>query len=152
MQVREFAVKAIVQARFSDTDAMGHVNNARYISYMEEGRVAYFGRLFPDASWHDYLDRFPFIIADVQCAFKAPTFCGEFVEVSLGVTRLGTKSFDIAYHMSVPARKTTVAIGKTVQVMYDYRKGESYPMPPEIAKKLAALEGCSIAELTNPPA
>jgi len=32
--------------RFADTDAMGHVNNAVYLSYLEAARVEYIRRVF----------------------------------------------------------------------------------------------------------
>ena len=30
--------------RFNDVDAMGHVNNAVYLTYVEEARIAFLGR------------------------------------------------------------------------------------------------------------
>jgi acyl-CoA thioesterase FadM len=36
----DFAHRHAVEVRLSDTDAMGHVNNARYLTYVEIARVA----------------------------------------------------------------------------------------------------------------
>ena len=38
----DFAHRHEVEVRLSDTDAMGHVNNARYLTYVEIARVAYY--------------------------------------------------------------------------------------------------------------
>ena len=39
-----------IQIRFADIDAMGHVNNAVYLSYFEFTRVHYFSELLGDLS------------------------------------------------------------------------------------------------------
>ena len=38
----DFACTHEVGVRFADTDAMGHVNNANYMTYCEIARVAYY--------------------------------------------------------------------------------------------------------------
>ena len=40
-----FAHAHPIEVRFADTDAMGHVNNARYLTYFEIARVAYYERV-----------------------------------------------------------------------------------------------------------
>ena len=37
-----------LEVRWREMDALGHVNNARYLTYFETGRIAYFERLSPD--------------------------------------------------------------------------------------------------------
>ena len=36
-----FAHRREIQVRFADTDAMGHVNNAKYLTYCEIARISY---------------------------------------------------------------------------------------------------------------
>ena len=43
-----FRVKVDMDVRWGDMDALGHVNNARYLTFFETGRIAYFERLGPD--------------------------------------------------------------------------------------------------------
>ncbi len=136
-----FNTQTKVKVRFSDTDAMGHVNNARFFSYMEEGRVAHVQKLFPDMTMTNDLRDFPFILADIQCAFKSPAFIGETLVVSLGATEIGNKSF--VYGCEIHEEKTgrLVAVGQSVQVMYDYHAGKSCPIPDDLKKKIAAIDG-----------
>ena len=37
----EFRHRKVIEVRFADTDAMGHVNNAKYLTYMETARTRY---------------------------------------------------------------------------------------------------------------
>ena len=136
-----YLVSTEISVRFSDTDAMGHVNNARFFSYMEEGRVAYFTQLLPDVDPKDSERSFPFILADIQCSFKSPLFCGGTVVVTLGVTEIRTSSFVMEYELTEKKSGRTVATGKSVQVMYDYQTEKTYPMPDHIRRLIENIEG-----------
>lgn len=136
-----FKTTTKVKVRFSDTDAMGHCNNARIISFMEEGRVEYFKEIFPDLSLSDQFALFPFILADIQCSFKSPLFCNETVMVTLGATHFGNKSFTLEYELYEQNSQRLVAQGKSVQVMYDYQNKTTYPIPQSFKDKIKQREG-----------
>lgn len=135
-----FNTQKQVTVRFSDTDAMGHCNNACFFSYMEEGRVQYFAKLFPDHKPYDQFELFPFILADIQASFKTPAFCGETLTVGLGVTEFGNKSFVIEYEIIEEKTERLVATGKSVLVMYDYQKKEAYPIPEDIKNRIKEID------------
>ena len=40
-----FKHKIKMNIRFSDLDAMGHVNNAKYLTYLEEARIDYLNNI-----------------------------------------------------------------------------------------------------------
>jgi acyl-CoA thioester hydrolase len=42
----DFRFNYPIEVRFSDTDAMGHVNNAVYLTYFEQARLAYWRELW----------------------------------------------------------------------------------------------------------
>lgn len=138
-----FNIHTTVTVRFSDTDAMGHCNNARFFTYMEEGRVRFFSELFPQRKGPDQFDLFPFILADIQCSFKTPAYCGETLVVGLGVTKFGNKSFEMEYEIVEQAGKRLVAAGKSVLVMYDYQKKQTYAVPDELKDRINAIQNTS---------
>src|SRR5205814_7620884 len=41
----DFAHRHPIDVRLADTDAMGHVNNANYLTYVEIARIAYYERV-----------------------------------------------------------------------------------------------------------
>ena len=73
--------------RFRDCDAMGHVNNAVFSTYLEQARIAILGGLDP------------FILARVEIDFRAELRAGEEIEVRSRCTRIGTKSFDLEHEI-----------------------------------------------------
>lgn len=111
--------------RFRDLDAMGHVNNATYLTYLEEARVRFWDHL---ASLHPRLvpDRFPFVLARAEIDYQAPLFLGDRVWIDLWVSRVGTKSFDFTYVLRNTAMEE-VARARTVQVYLE--NGQSAPLP-----------------------
>lgn len=135
-----FPVHTKVRVRFSDTDAMGHCNNARFFSFMEEGRVVYTQNLYPEVNWSERWEEFPFILADIQCAFKSPAYCEETLVVALRAPTIGTKSFVFEYEIREEKTGRLVAVGKSVQVMYSYRTQSSLPIPEELRGKINRLE------------
>jgi acyl-CoA thioester hydrolase len=111
------------RVRFRDCDAMGHVNNAVYSTYLEEARIGVLGGLGN------------FILARVEIDFRAELRMGEEVEVRTRCSRIGTKSFDLEHVVSADGR--VVAEAKSVLVSYDYTTGESVPVPADLRALLA---------------
>lgn len=112
--------------RFRDLDALGHVNNAVYLTYLEQARVAF---LTP-AGYEPGL----MILARAEIDFRSPLELGEMVEVLLTPTRIGEKSFELSYELRADER--VVAEARTVIVAYDYERRESRPLPEAWRKLL----------------
>lgn len=131
-----FPVSVPIQVRFRDLDALGHVNNAVYLTYLEVARAAYFSRLR-----QDWLEKGHFILARAEVDFKRPIHLEDQVEVGVRVVRLGRSSFDMEY--LVLANGEEAARGKTVQVWLE--GGRPAPLPEAIRERIAGLEGRPLA-------
>ena len=103
-------------ARFRDLDPMGHVNNAVYLTWMENARIEFLRSL----GAFDEVDAsgMTMILARAEVDFRSPVTFDERVDVGVRVSRFGTKSFDLEYELRVGER--VVAEAKTVLVAYDY--------------------------------
>jgi len=126
-----------LEIRFADLDAFGHVNHAKYFTFMEQGRFQYFdavGLWNTSRPFHEL----GIIIAEAHCSYKKPVLLGERVDVSVRVSRLGNKSFEIEYLLSVKAEE--VAKGRTTQVAYDYQSEKSIAVPVEWRSKIEKFE------------
>ena len=120
------------RVRFRDLDPMGHVNNAVFLTYLEQARVAFFSKVGAATGLEDM----NMIVARVEIDFKAPVRLGQDVEISVRASRFGTKSFDLDYELRVDGK--VVAEAKSVLVAYDYAKREAVEIPDEWREKLAA--------------
>ena len=129
-----------IRARFRDSDAMGHVNNAVYLTYFEEARAAYFREV---VDLQDYRD-VAIILAQARCDFRSPLYAGEQLDVGVRVEWIRRKSFGMTYRALVRGPDRLVADSSSVQVAYDYARDRSVEVPEEFRRKAAAYEGRSL--------
>jgi acyl-CoA thioester hydrolase len=129
----DYSFVAAVDVRFRDIDAMGHVNNAVYATYLEEARTAYFDEVL-DASLAD-VDT---VLANVALEFRRPVELGDDVTVAVRVPELGRSSIPMEYE--VRADGEVAATGEAVQVAVNRDSGESRQIPDEWREKIEAFE------------
>ena len=73
-----------VSVRWRDTDALGHVNNAVYLTYLEEARDAFYLRALGDPIY---------VVVRLEIDFRAEVrHADRTVRVEIAVERLGTTS------------------------------------------------------------
>lgn len=113
MSGRSFEVP--VHVRFTDVDMLGVVNNACYLTYLEEARVAFFRHL--DVGLAERV-----ILARSEVDYRGPGRLGDDVRVHLWVDEIGESSFTLAYEVRAGAERR-LADARTVQVHYDYAEG-----------------------------
>ena len=123
-----------ITPRFRDIDSLGHVNNAVYLTYMEEARTKYYMK----TANRKRLEELDFIFASAKIDYRSPIVWGETVVVRVWPTRIGTSSFTLRYEMRVKEADRLVAEAESVQVAYDYALKKSTPIPPAFRR---ALEG-----------
>jgi len=125
-----------IQVRFRDTDAMGHVNNAVYLTYLEIARTDYWTRVFGLESYN-HVD---FIVARAEVDFLAPARVEDALHVHIRVSEIGNKSFAFAYEIERDGDATTILRAQTVQVMFDYQRNVSKPLSEEQRRIILAFE------------
>jgi acyl-CoA thioester hydrolase len=130
----KFSIELPVQ--FRDIDVMGHVNNATYFQYMETARVELARRLGLIRGGF----RASFIVASARCEFKKPIRDERRITVSVWVSRIGDRSWDLDYSIHGP-RRAEYAIGRTTQVAYDYKTRATVRISGKLKKELAKYIG-----------
>lgn len=134
----EFKFIHPVEVRYGDLDPQGHVNNARFLTYLEQARIMYIQKL---GLWKggSFLD-IGIILAEVRLTFRAPILFGQPVHVGVRVSRLGNKSLDMTYQIAGAHTGQIFADGFTVLVMYDYRQAQTIPIPAHWRTTIAGFE------------
>ena len=128
-----------LQVRFRDCDPLGHVNNAVYLTYLEQARFTLWQKQlgFIAKSAGDPGPRgLGFILARVECDFRAQARYGDWLDVKLSLGDFGRSSFTYTYEIVDAGKNTLVASAKTVLVWFDYD-----------AQKPSALDDATKAKL-----
>jgi acyl-CoA thioester hydrolase len=116
--------------RFSDTDALGHINNTMVPVWFEGARDPIFRLFTPELN----LKQWPLILAKIDVSFHAQMFYGEDIEVRTYLARIGGASFDI--YQEVWQNQQKCASGTAVMVNFCYQSQSSVKISPEIKNAL----------------
>ncbi len=146
----DFAHRHAVEVRLSDTDAMGHVNNARYLTYVEIARVAYYERVTGNAlpiGVHGAEEGM--ILAEIRMTYRSPAFYGETLSIETRVARIGRSSFGMVHRITAPRSRygpaRLIAVADSTLVSYDYREECPIPVPDEWRAAMETFEGRSLS-------
>ncbi|MBV2129202.1 acyl-CoA thioesterase [Arsukibacterium indicum] len=121
----------VIQPRFSETDALGHINNTVFAVWFEGARTAVFRIFTPDLN----LQQWPLIIARVTIDYHAQTQYGEPVEIRTFISRLGGSSFDV--YQEAWQNGIKCASGTTVMVQFNYQSQKAVPLTEQQKTALA---------------
>ena len=119
--------------RYADFDTKGHVNNAVFLTYFEMARAA---------AWVDHCEGgadFEFILAEASVKYVSEAMIGQTLDIEVTTAELRTKAWVWAYTIRDVSDGRVVAEGRTVQVMYDYERRATMPIPDGLRARLAAL-------------
>lgn len=134
-----FRHKTRIQVRFKDVDKMGHVNNANHITYFELARMQYFAEVVGESiDWN----KEGIILARTEIDYKRPVLLEDEVWVYSRVSRLGRSSFEVEYCIQGIAggEPYIAALGKSVQVCFNYLENKSIPVPESWREKVLKFE------------
>ena len=128
-----------IEVRYGDLDPQEHVNNARYLTYIEQARIAYIRELglWDGKSFQDI----GIILAEARVTFKSPILWGQTVRVGVRVSRLGNKSFEWEYSIEDAETGKLHATATTVQVAYNYHASDTIPIPADWRDIITTYEG-----------
>jgi acyl-CoA thioester hydrolase len=117
--------KCKAHVRWNDLDAFGHVNNANYLTYVQESRADFTWWSRKRAGETPLL--MDMVVARAEVDFLDPIYEGGFdLDVEIWVTKIGNASFDLAYQMS--SKGKIHANAKTVQVAVSMETKKSRPL------------------------
>jgi acyl-CoA thioester hydrolase len=122
-----------IEVRFRDIDSMGHVNNAVFLTYFEEGRKIFLRDVLNIIDPEDY----PFILAHIDCDFLKPVKLGDSPVLEVWIGEIREKSFAFRYRIVERSGESGVyGKGESVMVFFDYKENKSIPVPKDIMEKI----------------
>lgn len=125
--------------RFSDLDAMGHLNNAKFLTYFEEGRAAWCRDclgMAPEST------AYPLIVAHIAIDYLLPVGFGGEVEVSTRCSKVGHKSITITGQINLVHGDGPVTAARYTAILawYDYALKSTTPIPEEARRLIKDFE------------
>lgn len=128
-----FSYTAEIPVRFRDIDPMNHVNNALYVTYVEQARAEYYEDVVGTT-----LGEADTVLVHLTMDYLEPIDLGDVVTVSMRTDSLGESSIPMAYELRV--NETVVATAETVQVTIDRATGDAEPIPNDWRERIETYE------------
>lgn len=134
MVAMSFRYSIELPVRWKDIDAAGILNNAVYLSIVEQARYGYFQHL-------DMLEGpadFKFLLGEITARYLAPGRAGMVLTVGIRTSRLGNKSFDQEYEV---ACGELLLARVSARLVWADESLASCVIPPAVRAGIAKFEG-----------
>jgi len=140
----DFAHRVAIDVRFADTDAMGHVNNAVYLTYCEMARIRYWSDVTgePLAAGHHGAESL--ILAEARITYRAQVFHTDLVTVETRAVHIGRSSFLLEHRLTARepgGEPRLVAVSESVMVRFDYTIGRAAQLDERFVAAMETFEG-----------
>ena len=135
--IEEFRHRLPLQIRFNDIDLLGHLNNTVYFSFFDTGKAHFFKQILGERMNFRKVET---VIANVDCAYVAPIYFGEKIEVRTRCSGIHDRSFRIQQIIIESETEQLKAAAESVMVSFDAEKQTSMPMPDYLREALENQE------------
>jgi acyl-CoA thioester hydrolase len=115
-----------IQIRFCDSDALGHINNARYLEWLEHARLDFMRQLGTTVQ--------SLILANLSIDYRKQVDPNDALHIDTWIEKLGNSSISIKH--TVFANDARAAEVSSVVVYFDYAAAKSQPLTAEMREIL----------------
>jgi len=140
IELSDFNHKISLNVRFMDLDALQHVNNARYLNFLEEARIAYSQEKL---DLFNKIEEFNVVVARIEIDYLSPIRFGEKIQIYTRISKMGTKSFVFECAITATPQNGKERIAshalQTI-VAFDVKQGKTIVIPEKIKEKIKSIE------------
>lgn len=121
-----------IEVRPRDIDDLGHVNNARFLEYVERGRMDWYNRAVPHLAQLRG-QGLGTVVVNVNINFVREAFCGDRLRVTTYPLRKGRTSYVLKHEIHNQAGER-VADAEVTSVVMDRDAHRAVPVPVELGR------------------
>ncbi len=126
-----------IKVRGYHLDIYGHVNNARYLEFLEEARWAFFEH-------HNTLEVFKefklaFVLVNININYRRPGFPDDVLHITTNVESIGNKSCKIHQQILLEGSNEVIADAMITFVLMEMKTNKAVIIDGEVRKKLMQM-------------
>lgn len=130
-------VPLVIAVRSTEIDAYGHVNNAKYLEYLEWGRFEWFrGQQLPLNLFGDTLSA---AVVNVNINYRRESLLGEPLRIDTRLIHIGGSSFKFGQEITGVDDDVVRADAVVTGVAYDPTQRRASPIPSAVRDSLLRL-------------
>ncbi|MGJ0480992.1 acyl-CoA thioesterase [Pantoea agglomerans] len=130
-------MQTTIKVRGYHLDVYQHVNNARYLEFLEEARWAW----LEEAEAFHWLQeqKLAFVVVNININYRRPAVLGDVLTIDSEITQLNGKSGVIAQRVLLAGQETVVADAALTFVCIDLRTQKAVALEGELRERLTRL-------------
>ena len=137
LQHKDFDFWTPIESRWRDMDALGHLNHAAYLGYMESARVDLYIEMGYSGIRKDNDEST--ILASMEVHYLGQVSHPTILKIGQRISRIGSKSFDIMGGVFIKGQNKPVCTALFKMVAFNYMQNQSIPVPDKIKEKARPL-------------
>ncbi|EJL91115.1 YbgC/FadM family acyl-CoA thioesterase [Pantoea sp. BIGb0393] len=130
-------MQTTIKVRGYHLDVYQHVNNARYLEFLEEARWQWLEDV--DAFHWLMAQQLAFVVVNININYRRPAVLGDVLNIESEVSQLSGKSGVITQRVLLAKDNSVVADAALTFVCIDLRTQKAVPMEGELRDRMAAL-------------
>ncbi len=126
-----------IKIRGYHLDLYGHVNNTRYLEFLEEARWNIKDLYFDLTSIHN--QGLALMVVNININYRNSAHLDDVIEIITRVSRVGNKSVTLRQEIFLEANRKIIADADVTFVIYDQKIGKAIELSPELRQKFEIL-------------
>lgn len=124
-----------IKVRGFHLDLYNHVNNARYLEFLEEARWNYYENIF-ETNKH-VLENKAFVVVNININYRYPAFLSDMLYIEINVKSVSPRSITISQKITCDKHDKIIVDAEVTFVITDVTTGKSLPIEGELKTLLA---------------
>lgn len=130
-------MQTTIKVRGYHLDVYQHVNNARYLEFLEEARWEWLEEV--EAFHWLQEQKLAFVVVNININYRRPAVLGDVLTIDSEITQLNCKSGIIAQRVLLAGQETVVADAALTFVCIDLRTQKAVALEGELRERLMRL-------------
>jgi thioesterase III len=123
-----------IQVRGYHLDIYQHVNNARYLEFLEEGRWSHYDGL--DGIVKLQTEKLGFVVVNINISYLNQSTNGDLISISTQIKQVNEKTIIYEQIITIKGTEKVVVKADITAVIVDLKIGKAVKLTPEILKHL----------------
>ncbi len=128
-----------IKVRGYHEDRFGHVNNARYLEFLEEARWAHLEERGLDTTFFKAHGIFP-VVVRLSISYRRPASAGDVLHVTTEAASAGSRKIVIAQEARFASSEEVCIEAEITVVFLDEKTGRPVPLSDEILRAWPELD------------
>jgi thioesterase-3 len=126
-----------IKVRGYHLDMYRHVNNARFLEFLEEARWNFVEAKLDLQDW--FKKGLGFAVVNINIHYRKPALLNQILNIKSEISHISTKSATIKQQIFINSTDILIADAKVTFVIVDIKTGKAVPLEGEIREILKSL-------------